>query len=113
MLLTSFFGLGCNLYIMRVLHSDEHSGHACSHDHGETGVHSHDHNHSHSHSHNHNHNHAHSHDHGHESNKHIMKLPNKDHAVSSEGDSNHQTHNHELLSSAIGSNEDMKNSPAK
>lgn len=26
MLLTSFFGLGCNLYIMRVLHSDEEHG---------------------------------------------------------------------------------------
>lgn len=36
MLLTSFFGLGCNLYIMKVLHADvEHGGHAgCSHAHG-------------------------------------------------------------------------------
>jgi zinc transporter 2 len=34
MLLTSIFGLGCNLYIMRVLHSDEHSGHHnCGHSH--------------------------------------------------------------------------------
>lgn len=36
MLLTSFFGLGCNLYIMKVLHGDvEHGGHqGCSHAHG-------------------------------------------------------------------------------
>jgi cation diffusion facilitator family transporter len=35
MLGTSLFGLLCNLYIMRVLHSDEHAGghHGCSHSH--------------------------------------------------------------------------------
>lgn len=35
MLGTSVFGLLCNLYIMRVLHSDEHAGghHGCSHSH--------------------------------------------------------------------------------
>jgi cation diffusion facilitator family transporter len=45
MLLTSFFGLGCNLYIMKVLHSDtEHGGHTgCSHSHGEHGHHNHNH----------------------------------------------------------------------
>lgn len=61
MLLTSFFGLGCNLYIMRVLHSDtEHGGHTgCSHSHG-------DHGHSHGHSHSHNGKKC-SHDHSHNS----------------------------------------------
>lgn len=54
MLLTSFFGLGCNLYIMRVLHSDvEHGGHqGCSHSHGQGLEHHHGHNHGHEHSHN-------------------------------------------------------------
>lgn len=35
MLGTAVFGLLCNLYIMRVLHSDEHAGghHGCSHSH--------------------------------------------------------------------------------
>lgn len=32
MLLTSVFGLGCNLYIMRILHSDESYDHDCSHE---------------------------------------------------------------------------------
>lgn len=35
MLWTSLFGLGCNLYIMSVLHADPHAGHHnCSHNHG-------------------------------------------------------------------------------
>ncbi len=34
MLLTSFFGLGCNLVIMKILHGDPDGGHSCSHDHG-------------------------------------------------------------------------------
>jgi zinc transporter 2 len=53
MLLTSFFGLGCNLYILRVLHSDpQHGGHSgCSHGHA-----GHDHGH---HRGNCNHNHSH------------------------------------------------------
>jgi cation diffusion facilitator family transporter len=51
MLMTSIFGLGCNLIIMKILHSDPHGGHAgCSHSHGEHG-HSHDHSHDHSHGH--------------------------------------------------------------
>lgn len=45
MLLTSIFGLGCNLFIMKILHSSE-DGH-CGHDHGHGhshGGHDHDHN---------------------------------------------------------------------
>lgn len=50
MLLTSIFGLGCNLFIMKILHSSE-DGH-CGHDHGHGhshgghshGGHSHEHN---------------------------------------------------------------------
>lgn len=34
MLVTSIFGLGCNLYILQILHSDEHAGHHnCGHNH--------------------------------------------------------------------------------
>ena len=55
MLATAVFGLGCNLYIMRVLHSGEH-GHSCGHSHG----------HSHGHGHSHEHSHGHGHHHGHE-----------------------------------------------
>ena len=49
MLLTSIFGLFCNLYIMKTLHSE--GGHGCSHDHGHGHHHGHKHNHDHSHDH--------------------------------------------------------------
>lgn len=39
MLLTSIFGLGCNLYIMKVLHGDEAHG-GCSHSHSHSHSHS-------------------------------------------------------------------------
>ena len=56
MLITSLFGLGCNLIIMRILHNDPHGGHhGCSHNHEHN-------NHTHSHIHSHSHNHCHSHD---------------------------------------------------
>ena len=73
MLVTSFFGLACNLYIMRVLHSDEHAGghHNCSHDHGKKKSHDHS-----SHKH---HNHNHSHDHEeHNCSSHKKELENLD-----------------------------------
>ena len=34
MLITSIFGLICNLIIMQILHNDPHGGHQCSHSHG-------------------------------------------------------------------------------
>lgn len=63
MLLTSIFGLLCNLYIMKVLHSE--GAHGCSHDHGHNHNHDHNHDNVHNHDHNHNHNHDHDHDHDH------------------------------------------------
>ena len=60
MLLTSIFGLCCNLYVMKVLHSE--GAHGCSHDHGHGHKH---HHHHHDHAHDHHHDHSHDHDHGH------------------------------------------------
>jgi hypothetical protein len=45
MLLTSVFGLGCNLFIMKTLHSGDGHGHGCGHDHGHSHEHSHEHGH--------------------------------------------------------------------
>ena len=58
MFITSCFGLGCNLVMMKVLHSG-HGHHHCS------GGHDHGHSHGHSHGHDHGHSHGHSHDHDH------------------------------------------------
>ena len=68
MFLTSIFGLCCNIYILRILHEDPHSGHHCSHDHG------------------HGHGHGHSHGHGHENNQHDHEHHHH----------NHNHHEHEL-----------------
>ena len=68
---TAVFGLGCNLIMMKVLHSGHHHTHSHDHKHGHDNDHKHSHEHDHKHSHDHDHKHSSEHKHKHKESKKI------------------------------------------